>query len=97
MPANPKYLTTSTLQRFLKISAAIVGGYLVSASFHLMLTAYFDKGIVLITSAYTGFIVWAALMIVAFLFKSGWKAWTTYAGLSIAFLLLTYFGLMLDN
>ncbi len=90
MPANPKYLTQSGWQRFAKISAAIAGGYLVSASFHLMWAAWADdRKSVLLTYSYTLFLMWCALMLLAFLFKNGWKCWAWYGGASLLFILFT--------
>jgi len=92
MPANPKYLTTSVRQRVLKITAAILGGYLVSTSFHLALAAWLDKPTVIFTSAFTGFLLWAALMIVAFLARNGWRIWGWYVTATVVFLLVTWMG-----
>ena len=78
MPANPKYLTTSKWQRFAKISAAILGGYLVSVLIHLALAAWLDRATVLITGSYTLFLLWTALMVLSFLAKNGWKLWGLY-------------------
>lgn len=86
MPANPKYLTQSKSQRFAKITAAILGGYLVSISFHLALTTLFNRADVIITMAFSGFILWVALMVIAFLSKNGWKIWLIYLGLTLLFL-----------
>lgn len=90
MPANPKYLTQSIGQRFLKITAAILGGYLVSVSFHLALAAWFDKTAIVMTMSFSGFILWVGLMIVAFLAKNGWKIWGIYLLLTLFFYLLIY-------
>ena len=92
MPANPKYLTQSKWQRFAKISAAILGGYFVSTTFHLALASWFNHVNVLITMVFTGFIVWVALMVVAFLAKNGWKIWGIYLLLTLVFSLLIYAG-----
>lgn len=79
MPANPKYLETSPWQKFAKISSGIVGGYMVTALFHMNLALWMPNSKeVLITSVYTFFILWGTLLIVPFLFKSGWKAWLLY-------------------
>lgn len=96
MPANPKYLTHSKTQRFAKISAAILGGYLVSVSFHLALASWFDRATVVITMVFTGFIVWVALMIIAFLAKNGWKIWFVYIALTLLFSGLTFLGQTLN-
>lgn len=92
MPATAKYLTASKGQKFLKISAAILGGYLVSMTFHLALAVWFDKKTVIITTAFTGFILWATLMIVAFLAKNGWKVWGIYLLLTLIFCGFVYAG-----
>ncbi|WP_264535878.1 hypothetical protein [Flavobacterium sp. N1736] len=92
MPANPKYLTQSSWQRFAKITAAILGGYFVSVTFHLALAAWFGRANILMTMAFSGFIVWVALMVIAFLAKSAWKIWTIYIFLTLVFSLLIYLG-----
>lgn len=92
MPANPKYLTQSKGQRIAKITAAILGGYLVSISFHLALASWFNRANIMITMAFSGFILWVALMIVAFLAKNGLKIWLIYLTLSLFFLGLLYLG-----
>ncbi|HLT07580.1 MAG TPA: hypothetical protein VK014_08645 [Cyclobacteriaceae bacterium] len=85
MPANKKYLTKSPLQRFAKISAGLVGGYLVTVSLHLALAAWIDPINVLITLRFGGFILWVALLIVAFLARNGWKVWAAYLTISLIF------------
>jgi len=90
MPANPKYLTQSIGQRILKITAAILGGYLVSVSFHLALAAWIDKTAIIMTMSFSGFILWVGLMIVAFLAKNGWKIWGIYLLLTSFFYFLIY-------
>ena len=92
MPANPKYLTQSKWQRFAKITAAILSGYLVSISFHVALASWFDRANIMITMAFSGFILWVALMVVAFLSKNGWKIWLIYLGISLLFLGILYLG-----
>lgn len=92
MPANPKYLTQSKMQRFAKITAAILGGYFVAISFHLALAAWFDKATIIITMAFSGFILWAGLMVIAFLAKNGWKIWGIYLSLTLLFSLIIYLG-----
>lgn len=84
MPAKKEYLS-STSQRWLKITAGILGGYLLSSAFHLLLASFIEnKAAAIITSAYTIFICWVVLMIMAFRFRNGWTAWGTYlAGIVI--------------
>ncbi len=92
MPANPKYLTPAFWPRFAKVSAAILGSYFVTLTFHMMFIAWLDKPNVLITTAYTGFLMWVTLMILTFIAKSGWKMWALYLVLSLIFGAVTYAG-----
>ena len=92
MPANPKHLTQSKTQRFLKITAAILGGYLVAVSFHLALATWFDRATIVISMTFTGFILWVALMVIAFLAKNGWKIWAIYLLITLSFSIITYLG-----
>jgi len=85
MPAKKKYLTTSILQRWLKITAGFFGGYGVMITFFLMLTYFFERKNVLITGVVAGYILWAVLLLFAFLSKSGWKIWIIYLVLILLF------------
>lgn len=91
MPANKKHLTRSPWQRFTKITAGILGGYLVTVSFHMALAKFFNKADIMITMAFSGFMIWVACMICAFLFKKGWMAWIVYLLLSVVFSLVILF------
>jgi len=93
MPANAKHLTTSPWQQFAKISAGILGGYLISALFHMCLPLWLPNSKdILITSILTLFIVWCALLIVPFLFKNGWKAWLLYVVIIVVLYGIYYLG-----
>nr|WP_253475180.1 hypothetical protein [Flavobacterium sp. HSC-61S13] len=84
MPANTKYLSTP-LQKFLKLTAGLLGGYLVTATLHLFLGLWVDRQNLLITMAFSGFIIWASLFVIAFLAKNGWKIWGIYLLISLIF------------
>lgn len=85
MPANKKYLTTSPWLRLSKIMAGTVGGYLVMISLHLLLTRIFPRENVVATAFFTGYILWAFLLLWAFIAKNVWQVWLTYAALSLLF------------
>ncbi|MCD9016658.1 hypothetical protein [Parachryseolinea silvisoli] len=87
MPANKKYLTKSPWLRLAKILAGVVGGYTVMFSFHMLLTKLFPKENVIATSFFTGYILWAILLLVAFLVRNVWKVWAAYVILTLLFLL----------
>ncbi|RNC83441.1 MAG: hypothetical protein ED556_12860 [Winogradskyella sp.] len=90
MPANKKHLS-SPGQRFLKITAGIIGGFIVTILFHNAIGVLItDKGPLIMTTAYTSFILWAALMILAFVAKNGWKIWGIYLLLIIVFALIIF-------
>jgi hypothetical protein len=78
MPANKKYLTQSPWIRLSKLLAGVLGGYLVTISFHAALTRVFPKEYVMITSFITGYLLWAILLLVAFLIPQAWKTWMIY-------------------
>jgi hypothetical protein len=84
MPANKKYLS-SPFQRVLKITAGFIGGYLVMLSLHLVFAAIFEKKQVIVTAFITGYILWAVLLLLAFLSRNGWKIWGIYLALFISF------------
>ncbi|WP_036379556.1 hypothetical protein [Muricauda sp. MAR_2010_75] len=93
MPANKKYLTQSTWQRFAKISAAILGGLIVAVLFHMAVASWFNHVAVIITSTFSAFILWAVLMVAAFLGKNGWKIWGIYLLTSLVLFVIFYFGI----
>ena len=77
MPAKTDHLSTPR-QRALKVSAGL-GGFILAVAIHLTIGALVeDKGPVVITSAYSTFFLWVALMVLAFWFKNGWRAWGVY-------------------
>lgn len=90
MPANPKHLTTSKWQRFAKISAGILGGYFVSITFHMALCYWFNHVNIVVTSTFTGFILWTILLVIAFLAKNGWKIWGVYILISLILSAIIY-------
>ena len=91
MPANKKHLTPTFIHRFSRITAGLIGGYAVTVSFFLALSFYFEKVSVLFTLVFGGFLLWVALMIIAFIAKSGRKIWMVYLLLTLVFSLLIYF------
>ena len=93
MPANNKYLNPRPGHRTATITAAIVGGLLVTISVHLALAVWFDKVTVIITSTFSAFILWAILMMITFMAKNGLKIWGIYLLASSFFGLITYWGL----
>ncbi|RYC53439.1 hypothetical protein DN53_04250 [Flagellimonas olearia] len=92
MPANKKYLTPSASQRFAKITAAILGGLMVAVMFHMALASWFNHVAIIITSTFSAFILWAVLMVLAFLGKNGWKVWGIYLLASLVLFVIFYFG-----
>lgn len=92
MPANKKYLTKSVSQRIAKISAGLIGGYLVTVSLHMALSYWIDHVNVLLTLRFGGFILWAGLLILAFIGKNGWKTWAVYLLVTLVFSIIIYFG-----
>ena len=90
MPANKKHLNPAFHQRFAKITAGFIGGYLLTNCVFLLFALFIENGPVLMTLKFVGFVVWAGLMIVPFLFKNGWKAWGIYLALILVFSAILY-------
>ncbi len=85
MPANSKYLTTKG-QRAVKIITGIIGGYLVSASFHLFMALLpATRDAVIILSSFSFFIAWAVLLLLVFLARNAWNALWLYLALTLIF------------
>ncbi|WP_421891740.1 hypothetical protein [Marinoscillum sp.] len=91
MPANKKHLTKSFHRRFAKITAGFLGGYLVTVSLFMALSLWCDRAGTMVTLIFGGFILWAGLMVSAFLFKNGWLAWLLYLAFTVAFSAVFYF------
>ncbi|MCF0069310.1 hypothetical protein LZD49_02430 [Dyadobacter sp. CY261] len=85
MPANKKYLTKSPWLRLSKILAGMVGGYAVTMSLHLFFTAFLPQENVIITAYFTGYILWAFLLLYAFIAQNVWRVWGLYILLTIVF------------
>lgn len=85
MPANKKYLS-SPGQKVLKVSAALLGGYMVTITFHLFLLSFTSPKPVLDSMNFSTWLIWATLMIVAFLSTNGWKIWAWYLLASAMFI-----------
>lgn len=85
MPAKKEYLSGPG-QRALKISAGILGGYMLTVAFHLSLGALFkDKMAIMLTASFSLFIIWTGLIVTAFLFRNGWQAWAVYVICTLIF------------
>lgn len=94
MPANPKYLTKSPWQQFAKLISGIIGGYIISALFHMCLALWMpNHKEVLITTIYTHFILWVVLLMLPYLFKNGWKILGLYVVVIILLYIAFHFGI----
>ena len=85
MPARKEYLTTPG-QRALKISAGVIGGYLLTSCLHLLLAVVIPfREQILLSSTFSFFLCWVGLMVLAFLARNGWKIWGIYLLSSVIF------------
>lgn len=89
MPANKKYFS-STHQRILKITAGSIGGYLLTLNIHLFFMKIFERKNIVVTGFFSEYILWAILLLLAFLSQNGLKIWVIYIILSFLFLLPYY-------
>ena len=92
MPANKKYLTQSKWQRFAKISAGFIGGYMVTIAVHMAFAIWLSNKNTVISMSYSGFILWTTLLIIAFIPKNGWKTWGVYLVTTLLFSGIIYLG-----
>lgn len=78
MPAKKEYLS-SPGQRALKITAGVIGGYILSIAVHLVAGVLLPfRTEVIMTGAYSVFILWIAFMVLSFLARNGWVLWGIY-------------------
>lgn len=82
MPAKQKYLS-GAWQRFSKIIAAIPGAYIATMLLHVAVAKNManDTPIVL-TTAYSAFLMWVGFMVLVFFIKKAWHAWALLLGIS---------------
>ena len=85
MPANKKYLTRSPWLRLAKIAAGSVGGFAVMFSFTIFLTLFLPRNEVVVSSFILGYILWAFLLLWAFVATNVWRVWITYIVLASVF------------
>lgn len=94
MPANPKYLSQSKWQRFAKLSASVVGGFLVAVSLHLAIAVWLpDRKNIFVTYSFSLFLLWTALMFIPYLLDNGWKCWLWYAAATVFLGVIILWGL----
>lgn len=85
MPANKKYLTKSPWLRLSKILAGAVGGFAVMFSLSIFLTLFFSRDEVVVSSFIFGYVLWAFLLLWAFVAENVWKVWLVYLGVTVLF------------
>lgn len=91
MPANPKYLS-SRWSRVGKIIAAILGGFAVTTAVHMAVGSVLeDKSALILTSIYSSWLMWAALMIWAFTFQKARHVLALYFGITLLVSVFIYF------
>ena len=76
MPAKKKYLS-SGWKRLSKVLAIIFGAYAATAMLHIAIAKNIVNDTpVLLTSTYTSFLCWVGLMVMVYLIKRAWVAWS---------------------
>ncbi|MEM8900071.1 MAG: hypothetical protein AAGC85_18295 [Bacteroidota bacterium] len=83
MPAKAKYLSSGWV-RFSKVMAVIFGAYAATMSIHLALASLVkDDTPVLLTSTYTGFLMWVGFMIMVYLIRRAWISWAILLSITL--------------
>ena len=91
MPAKKEYLTTSA-QRALKITAGLIGGYFLSVAIQMAFSVLIpDRTAVILTGAFSVFMLWVAFMVLAFLARNGWIIWGIYLSGTLVCAVIIYF------
>lgn len=76
MPAKKKYLSPGWT-RFSKIVAIILGAYAATATLHIAIAKNVANDVpVLLTSTYSSFLCWVGLMVMVYMLKRAWVAWS---------------------
>jgi hypothetical protein len=90
MPAKKEYIPTP-LPALAKLAAALVGGYCISVSLHVLIAILTkQRETVMFSATFTLFLVWAVVMVLTFLARTAWKIWTLYICLTLLFAALIY-------
>lgn len=88
MPANPKYLS-SARGRIAKISAGILGGFLVTTAIHMTIGSYMnDKTYLVMTAIWSSWILWMGCLLLAFALRRPWISWSIFLGTVLLCVLL---------
>ncbi|CAG5000777.1 hypothetical protein DYBT9275_02530 [Dyadobacter sp. CECT 9275] len=91
MPAKKEYLATNG-QRALKITAGLFGGYFLAVGIQMMLSVILPFRMeVILTGAFSVFLLWTFLMITAFLSRNGWVVWGIYLLSTLICAVIVYF------
>ncbi|MEM9721900.1 MAG: hypothetical protein AAGA10_21725 [Bacteroidota bacterium] len=90
MPAKAKYLSNGWV-RFSKFMAAFFGAYLATMLSHMAIAKNVPNDTpVLLTSIYSGFIVWVGFMIMVYLIKKAWISWAILLSVCLVSSLLIF-------
>lgn len=89
MPANKKHLS-SPWHRILKITTGFGIGYIITQAFFMVLMNVWDARDAILTLEFAGFILWATLLILAFIAKNPYKILVLYTIISILLMGLVY-------
>lgn len=90
MPAKAKYLS-SPRERASKVVAALLGSYVVTMLLHTALAKLVSNDTtVVVSGAYTTFLLWVGFMVLAFLVKRSWHIWALYGLLAGPCLLILF-------
>lgn len=85
MPAKKKYLTRSPWIKTAKLLTGVIGGYTVSLSFHLLLARLLDRDGVIVTSFFTGYVLWASLLLWTYIARRFWLVPVQFFVLTLLF------------
>ncbi|MEM6763810.1 MAG: hypothetical protein AAF824_15785 [Bacteroidota bacterium] len=90
MPAKAKYLSSGWV-RFSKVMAAIFGAYAATMTAHLAASMMLeDDTPILLTSTFSGFLMWVGLMVMVFFIRRAWISWAILLSITLVSSLIIF-------
>ncbi|MDN5217294.1 hypothetical protein QQ020_34795 [Fulvivirgaceae bacterium BMA12] len=82
MPAKSQYLS-GTWTRVSKVTAAILGSYVVTMLINIALgTLIKNNPSVIMTTAYSTYLLWVFFMVIAFFMRKAWHVWSLFGSIA---------------
>ncbi|MEM8969701.1 MAG: hypothetical protein AAGE93_25000 [Bacteroidota bacterium] len=91
MPANKKYLLTSGWAKASKVTAAILGGLILTSILHILPALLWDAELVILCVWFTFPSIWVLVMLFVYWIKSPQRVWGVISSISLIGAAIIYF------